>query len=570
MKNKEEEYRDLFLTEALENFEELNRLFIELEQQKSNKQVINALFRITHTLKGNAMAMGYDEIAGLAHVMEDVMGAIKSGLIQVDQSLCDSLFRANDKLGGLIKAVETGEKVSYLGIKSKLAIFLKNAMDEQDVTELPVEDPETFKSEGVEEVDDEGDTRQEITFAEVVQIPVRKMDELINLVGELIIERDRLMNVIAQSNGRATELDSLKRISSNLQYAITNARLVQMGFLFNKFHRIVRDAAAVENKKVNLVLKGTEIETDRNILKIISDSLIHVVRNSVSHGIELPAKRKEMGKRGTGTVTLDARYEKDNVMILVTDDGGGIDTAKIRKKIVEKGMVTAEVAQRLSDDEVTRFIFEPGFSSAAQVTEISGRGVGMDVVKRAVESIGGQVIVESKLGEGSTIKLLLPSSLSLKGALLFDVMGQEYAIPLAYTETAAYLMKKDIRKIANGLMAPHHDKTITVVFLRDLLQMKSFAELSNGHSPLHKSFNELSGDEQLSVIVVAHSGRRFGIVVDKLIQQKEIIEKALQKPLNNNRLIGGTTILGSGNVCPVIDVAAITDLLTKSQTIKAV
>lgn len=569
MKSKESEYRELFLVEAHENFEELNKLFIALEKEHGNRNAVNSIFRITHTLKGNALGMGFEAIADLAHVMEDIMGAIKNGEIELNTELFENLFKANDKLGALIKALDTGEKVSYLGLKTKLSVMLKNSLESKTKAEKNPEQQseESSAEQQPEEESEKNEAMPEITFADVIQIPVKKMDEIMNLVGQLIIERDRLIAVNSTNGQKTSEFEGLQRISSNLQYSIMNARMVQMGFLFNKFHRILRDAATVEKKNVNLVLKGTEIEIDRNILKIMSDSLVHLVRNAVSHGIESPEARKSAGKPESGSVTLDARYEKDNVVITISDDGKGIDEQVIRKKIVEKGMVSSDVAKKLTEEEVIMHIFEPGFSNAEKVTEISGRGVGMDVVKKAVESIGGQVKVSTEVGKGTTINLTLPSSLALKGALLFELNKQEYAVPLSYTEAVISLKKKDIHKLSSGLMTKYLKSSMSVIFLNDLIHLPNLSQVGQ-KGVLHKTFDKLEGEAELNAIVVSYSGKYLGIVVDKLLQQKEIIEKTLAKPLDKTKLLSGVTILGNGNVCPVIDVAAIMDLLFKSITLK--
>ncbi|MBV6646283.1 MAG: chemotaxis protein CheA [Cyclobacteriaceae bacterium] len=561
MKDKEAEYRELFLLEALENFEELNKLFIELEKDPSSKSAINAIFRIVHTLKGNAMGMGLDAIAELTHVMEDIMGAIKNGEVELVSELSNSLFRANDKLGNLIDAVKTGEKVSYVGIKTKLAIYLKNNRKE-------AEQETNSESERVEQPvaeQNQSEDERSITFADVIQIPVKKMDELINLVGELVIEKDRLMTTGQVNGKRSSEFETLQRITSNLQYSIMNARMVQVGFLFNKFHRIVRDAANIESKSVELVLKGTEIEIDRNVLKIISNSMIHLVRNAVGHGIESAEDRLQKGKEQSGTITLSARYEKDNVVISVSDDGGGIDHESIRKKIVEKGLVAPDVAKQLSDQDVTNYIFEAGFSNADKVTEISGRGVGMDVVKKAAESVGGQVTLESEIGKGSTINLIVPSSLALKGALLFELASQEYAIALSFAEAVISLKKHQIHKLSGGLIAQYQDKSISIVFLKDLINLPRLADIAE-KDKLFETFDQLEDDVEIPVIVVTNQGRITGLAIDRLLQQKEIMEKPLPRPLDQSKLLGGTTILGNGTVCPVIDVTAISDVLFKNFT----
>jgi len=572
MKSKEDEYRQLFLSEALENFEELNKLFIDLEKDQKNKKAIANIFRIIHTLKGNAMGMGYDKIAELAHVMEDVFGAIKEEEIVLERELMDSLFRANDKLGGLINSLNTGEKVSYLGIKTKLSIYLKNERnakgEEEDSVVESTEDEDIEHPQEVsptEQEDEEEKTEKEtsIAFAEIVQIPVKKMDELLNLVGELVIERDRLISFFGENSNSTLEFEGLKRISANLHYGIMNARMVQMGFLFNKFHRVLRDAAVAEKKEVQLNLKGTEVEIDRNILKIISDSLVHIVRNAVSHGIEDTEARKKTSKPSLATVTLEANLEKDNVLLSVSDDGKGIDANIIRKKVIEKKLVSSDAAHQMSDKEIIRYIFEPGFSSAEKVTEISGRGVGMDVVKRSVESIGGQVLIDTEIGSGTSIHLILPSSLALKGALLFAVAEQEYAIPLTYIDSVSYVRKKEIHNLSNNLMVNYQDTSVSLVFLEDIFSVDSTLDFAHQRT-FEEQMQNIGDEDVLNVIMAKHSGRKIGLVVDKLLRQKEIIEKKLPKPLDSSTLLSGSTILGSGSVCPELDIASIMDAFFQS------
>lgn len=571
---KESEYKDLFLIEARDNIEELNRLFVDLEKDHASLEIVNAIFRITHTLKGNAMGLGLESLAELSHVCEDVMLAIKEKRLVLGQKLFDLLFRANDKLGALVEAIETDEKVSYLGIKTSLAIFLKNELTTEEKAaqqaetsgdeDAPVDDAEE-KEEKVEKEDAtaaQAETSNQITFSDVIQIPVKKMDDLMNEVGQLIIERDRLIANAQDMGFRSSEFDRLQRITSNLQYSIMNARMVQVGFLFNKFHRVLRDAASIENKKVNLVLRGTETEIDRNILKILSDSLVHLVRNSVSHGIETEEERKKTNKPMVGTVQLGAHYERDRVVITVTDDGKGIDHEVIRRKIVEKGMVSQSVAKNLKPEEVVRYIFEAGFSNADKVNELSGRGVGMDVVKRAVESIGGQVRVNTTVGEGTTTSLHVPSSLALKGTLLFKVEEHDYAIALSYAESVVTFKKSELYKLGGGLMTKYQGEPVSIIFFRDVLSLQKLSDIYVRGS-LHKTFDTLEGDPGLSVIMVSYAGRMMGVVVDTVLQQKEIIEKPLAKPLDKNKLLSGTTILGNGKVCLVVDPAVMTDLIFK-------
>lgn len=617
-----DDYKEMFVAEALQNYEELNKLFTVLEKDHKDKKAINHIFRITHTLKGNAMGMGFEEIADLAHVMEDVFSEVKGGKVDLDEELFNNLFKANDKLGLLIDAITTEQKVSYKGIRTKLSVFLKNARQEMepeapaaepaaepkseekpveeaqpepkaapeeekspfdDVLEPVAETPETPQPESVEtpveqapqaetvleaeEIEEEEEIEEDapkIVFSDLVQVPVRKLDSLMNLVGELIIERDSLISKNAERGFNSNMLARLHRITSDLQYGVMDVRLIQIGFLFNKFHRIIRDVASIEKKKVDLNLEGTEIEIDRNILKIMSDSLIHLVRNSVSHGIEKPEDRVKAGKPEAGQVTLRARNEKDTVIIEIVDDGAGINHDIIAKKAVKMGLVSQEYINQASPDEINMLIFEPGFSGKDTVSEVSGRGVGMDVVKKATESIGGNIKVQTVIGGGSTISLSLPSSMAVKGALLFELNGQEYAVALSYTEAVVSLTKKDIHKVSNGLMASYLGKTISIIFLNDLYDLRNLSELGDEVN-LHKTFDEVKDNQKLDVLVASYGNKYVGFVVDKLLQQKEIVEKTLEPPLHDIDLVSGATILGSGNVCLVLDIANIIGTLFKDK-----
>ena len=603
MKSKDQEYKEIFLAEALENHEELNRLLTVLEKKPADKKSVDAIFRITHTLKGNAAGMGFKNVADFAHVIEDLFGEVREGNLSLDDGIFTSLFKAIDVLGELINATKDDAKVQFRGIKTKLEVLLKSVRQDAGAGTAPERPTESAtgkptarqrkgaapkggsakKSKAAAKNENKSATAPKVKadekpgegtgniaavpaeqkkadstkigFSDLVQVPVRKLDNLLNLVGELVIERDRII-AANSANVDTNEYARLNRISSDLQYSVMDVRLVQVGFLFNKFHRVVRDAASIENKKVSLTLKGTETEIDRNILQIISDSLIHLIRNAVGHGLEKPAERKKLGKPEEGNITLSAFSESDAVVIEISDDGNGIDASKVRAKAVGKGLVSAEDARQMSDDDIILMIFEPGFSTMDQVTSISGRGVGMDVVKKALDAIGGNISVETRQGKGSTFHLRLPSSMAVKGTLLFELDRETYAIPLSYTEAVVSLYKADIHKVSNGLVATYLGNTISVVFLKDLFTLKAGESVYN-KKVLHQSFEGLHPEKKLDIVIVSYNGRTIGFVVDKLLQQKEIVEKPLMKPMDKVKIISGVTIMGNGHVCLVFNVAAV-------------
>jgi two-component system, chemotaxis family, sensor kinase CheA len=567
MSTKEEEYREIFLSEALENYTEINRLLTVLEKNAADQKSIQALFRITHTLKGNATGMGYEKIAEMAHVMEDLFGAVREGKVSISIEMFTSIFKAADVLGELIDAIKNPKDIKYRGIKTKLEVLLKNAIaapvehktEGESIASAEVLNETETVLEAESEDSGENEIETNVSFSDLVQVPVQKLDNLLNLVGELVIERDR---IIASGNGKhsTNEYSRLNRISSDLQYSVMDVRLVQVGFLFNKFHRIVRDAASKEGKIVNLKLEGIETEIDRNILQVISDSLIHLIRNAVGHGVEKASVRKQNGKPEQGTIILQAASESDTVTIKIQDDGAGIDALRIKKKAVEKGLITAQEAAQLSDSDAMMLIFEPGFSTMDQVTAISGRGVGMDVVKKALDSIGGNIQMKSEIGKGTTFIMNLPSSMAVKSSLLFELDNETFALPLSYTESVVSIYKTDVHRTANGLITVHLGKTISLLFLHDLFKYKKVTGNVN-----RSAFDELHQEARLDVVVVSFNGKRLGLVVDKLLQQKEIIEKPLRKPVDSTSFVSGVTILGNGNVCPVLSIPGIINTLSQTQ-----
>ncbi len=609
-----DEIREIFLAEAIQAIEELSMLFTDLEKNHDSKKAINAIFRITHTLKANAAGMGFNDIASMAHLMEDIFSEIKNNKLELNTQLFNDLFKANDILAKMVAAIsDPSIKVIFRGTRTKLDVILREARGQGIVVSDDVPAPAPVKietapttpsaevlpsledfnaaieaahktndavsastdahSDVVEEVEEEEEVEEvtKVTFSDNINIPLRKLDNLLNLVGELIIERDRViaMSQMDAYGSKSNDFARLTRITSEIQYSVMDVRLVQVNVLFSKFHRIVRDVANLEGKKVQLLLEGTENEIDRNVLQIISDSLIHLVRNSVGHGIELEADRIKAGKNPIGTVTLSAKNEKDAIIIDIIDDGKGIDPNIIKKIAVKKGVITEDVAKTLSANDAMMLIFEPGFSSAEVVTSVSGRGVGMDVVKKSLDSIGGIVTVHSEIGKGSTMRLRLPSSMAVKGALLFELGESQFAIPLAYTDAVVSLKKNEIHKVRGGLLATYLERNISIVFLKDLFVLEQNGEVSNAIDlSLHKSFDQLQDDDMIYVLVVSYNNHDMGFVVDRLLQQKEIVEKPLQSPLDQIKFISGATILGNGNVCLVLDTPSISNFLFKSTKLK--
>ena len=540
MKTRDQEYRELFMAEALEYYDSMSRHLSELERTPDSGPSLNELFRLMHNLKANARAMGFTDLGEVAHHLETLFGLIRDQERTFSGPLIRVVFAGVDALGSMIRAVGANQPLP--DVSELLANLDRLVQGEAPVLE-EVDAPDTDEEAG-----------RKMELSDLVYIQVKKLDNLLNLVGELVIDRDRIMTLAQELDNPAllATAQHLFRISDDLQYSVMDARLVGVGVLLNKFPRVVRDVASSENKQVELTLSGQDVQIDRNILQIITDALLHLVRNAVSHGIETTAQRQAAGKPVVGQLTLSALTERDDVLIQVRDDGRGIDTEAVRRKAVERGLVTAAVAATLDEHAVWAYLFEPGFSMAQQVTDISGRGVGLDVVKLALDSLGGQLRVDSEMGVGTTFTLVLPTSIAVKGALLVEVEERAYAIPLMHTDTVLALQPEQLSVVGGVFVMHFQEKAVPVVPLRQLLH-------DEGDDALPAAIkSDLEGPQQ--VLVVNYNNRRLGLLVDRFLRQQNIVIKPLSKPLDTIDLFGGVTLLGNGQVCLVLDVPALTRL----------
>lgn len=373
-----------------------------------------------------------------------------------------------------------------------------------------------------------------------VRVDIEKLDTLMNLMGELVINKVRLEQ-IGQTH-RLTDLmetlEQMDRVTGDLQNIVMKVRMVPVSAVFNRFPRMVRDVSKELGKEINLTIEGEETELDRTVIDEIGDPIMHLLRNSLDHGVESPDVREAKGKSRTGEVGLIARHEGNNVVIMITDDGAGIDANKIRRKAVEKGMVTQSEADSLDDADAVRLIFLPGFSTAEQITDISGRGVGMDVVRSKIEALSGHVDVETHIDEGSIFKIKLPLTLAIIQAMLVRVQEEMYAIPLTSIDSTINIEPSDIQTVQNKEVIVLRGEIIPIIRMEEALQV-----------PHTKDSDE-------HFVVVVHAGEaKAGIVVDNLIGQQEIVIKTLGNLFAGLKLFGGATVLGDGRVALILDVA---------------
>ncbi|WP_288311279.1 chemotaxis protein CheA [uncultured Selenomonas sp.] len=381
---------------------------------------------------------------------------------------------------------------------------------------------------------------KKVHHSQSVRVDIEKLDTLMNLMGELVINKVRLEQ-IGQTHRLAdlTEtLEQMDRVTTDLQNIVMKVRMVPVSSVFNRFPRMVRDIAKELNKEINLTIEGEETELDRTVIDEIGDPIMHLLRNSCDHGVEEPDVRESKGKPRAGEVGLIARHEGNNVVIMVTDDGAGIDAAKIRAKAVEKGMISQEEADKMDDADAVRLIFLPGFSTADHISDISGRGVGMDVVRSKIEALSGHVDVETKIDEGSVFKIKLPLTLAIIQAMLVKVQEEMYAIPLGSIDSTINIQESEIKTVQNKEVIVLRGEIIPIIRMEKMLQV-----------PHVKDSDE-------TFVVVVHTGdAKAGIVVDNLIGQQEIVIKTLGSLFTGLKMFSGATVLGDGRVALILDVA---------------
>ena len=527
-------YIKFFFTEAEELITNLNRQLVLLEKNYSDADVINEIFRITHTIKGNASAVGFANISTFAHLLEDIFDKVRNGKLRFTKDIADTVFQAIDELADLIERTRKdgveSERLPQIAHKLHTIAGVKEAKEIKAEAGVPKVEKVEPKKARISEKD--------IRLSENVRIPTKNLDSMLNLIGEIIIDISKLEDLNRTlHNRRLKDINShLRRIVSDLQYEMMNVRLLDLAAIFDQFPRLVRDAAMSENKKVELVIEGEDIELDSKVIEKLKNPMIHIVRNAVSHGIELPDVRKRMGKPEKGLVKIEASRQKERVQIKISDDGAGIDPIVVAGKAVELGMITEEQANEFSDDEIFELIFEPGFTTSKKTSEVSGRGVGMDVVRSELSSIGGIVSIESARNKGTTFIIDVPLSIAVIKALLCDVSKKTIIIPSSVIEELLEVEPNKIQKISGQSHILLDENLIPIYDLGKILYGEPIKSL----------------DSRINLVVVRSGNRDVALWVDKFIREDEIVVKSFWMPAEV-RSITGATILGNGKVALILD-----------------
>lgn len=578
----------IFLDESRENIDLLDQEIINLETDPENKELMDEIFRAFHTLKGNAGIVGMKKFEKFAHIAEEVLTDIRDGNRKIDSDIITFMLDSLDRLKVLHRTmVETGsdeaevdeqpipenltEKKKSNSSKNKSQKTKKSSLGKQEAARdeivaddgswgiflenlelTEVEQPEKseivadkaeLKKTGAKKKDATTTVKKKAKPAggwsnpeSTIRVNVSLLDNLMNYVGELVLSRNQILEYAESLDDTSFDMtcQRFNMVTNDLQEIVMKARLMQVGNIFNRFPRVVRDVTRKNGKKVILKIEGEETELDKTVIDAISDPLTHIVRNAIDHGIETIEARKNAGKDPAGTLILKAYHEGGQVIVEISDDGAGIDPDFLRKKVVEKGLMTTEQVEALSDKEAIELVFLPGFSTAEKVTNISGRGVGMDVVMTNITNIGGRVEIFSKIQQGTTIKINLPLTMSIIDGLLIRIADERFVMPLSLVLECVELQHdegENGRRVANvrGDMVP---------YIR-LWESFSIAR-------------ESSALEQLVITQVG--GLRVGFTVDEVIGHYQTVIKTLGKVYRDVEGISGSTILGDGTVALILDI----------------
>lgn len=534
-----------FINESKEYVYSLENNIIELEKHPKNAKIINEIFRPFHTLKGVSSFMGLKKLNHISHETENILDLARNAKLAINQNVISVVLKAIDLIKKIIfnlSAEDRSERVNQLEI-DQLVAQLKNLVNQPQGAEetvsvststATVQEPIELESEPV---DFESQKKQD----DSIRIKTDKLDFLIDTVGELVIsfnlikEDKSVMNIF--DHEFIKKISQLNRVISDLQKASMALRMIPIGNTLQKMKRVIRDYTSQNHKPINLQLIGEETEIDRNIVDSLYDPLVHMIRNSCDHGIESPEDRLAIGKPKEGSVTLSAYHKGNSLVIDVMDDGKGLDKNRIYKKALEKNLIKKD--EPISDDQIYKMIFHPGFSTVEKVTKVSGRGVGMDVVQQAIKNLGGHVEIMTEPDIGSTFRLIFPLTLAIIEGMLVKVEQQLYIIPIGSIQRS---LKPDLQQInaifGKGETLRLNDKLIPIIRLN-----RKFS-LSNESRPLNESL----------LIIIQAGNKEFAIAVDHLIGIQSVVVKSLGEKFKDLEGVSGATIMGDGRVGLILDV----------------
>ncbi len=530
-------YRNLFVSESREHLRAFSELIVKLEQGSGSREDMYALFRSAHSLKGMAASMGYGDIAELSHTIEDLLDRVRKEELIFDTGIADLLLEGADLLEVMIADVSTELQTARDtgDLARRLATYRPAAAGGVPEFVADVKSPASYSpSPATGERDSHDDAPQ------TVRVRTEVLDNLINITGELITNKHRLLTVGKELESAPLDEATveLSRLLRDLHSEIVLVRLIPFAAVADRFPRVVRDLAKKIGKEVVFEVEGKEIELDRGILDELVDPLVHILRNAVDHALETPAEREACGKPSPGKIRLVVRRQKDQVVVVVEDDGRGMDPARLVDLAIEKGLVGPEAGRLMAPGEAFMLTCLPGFSTAREVTGVSGRGVGMDAVRSTIQTLGGNMAIESELGKGSRFILRLPLTIAIINVLLVRLSLIAVAIPVTNVQRTLELKRSLIYKRGRQALFDLDGEQLPLLSLNRIL-----------------GFPHGDAGELLPLFVCELKGRRVGLVVDSFIGQQEIFVKPLGRPLASMKGLGGGAVLGNGEVVFILDVA---------------
>lgn len=531
------EFHAIFFEEAQEHLDSMESLLLALDVSNPEDEQLNAIFRAAHSIKGSASTFGFPDIAAVTHELETLLDRVRKKELALTEEIVDITLVAKDLLRNQLAFHQGGETVDEADIKSICSAIQKLASGENTAVEQKPKVAEIIEASDV--VTPKATTGS--TASASIRVGVEKVDQLINLVGELVITQSMLAQTAQVEfieNERLYErLQQLERNTRELQESVMSIRMLPVSSVFSRFPRLVRDLAGQLGKQIELRTFGEATELDRGVIEKITDPLTHLIRNSVDHGIEMPDQRVENGKSAKGILTLSAFHQGGSVIIQIKDDGAGLNRDRILNKARERGL---NVTENPTDQEVWALIFAPGFSTADVVSDVSGRGVGMDVVRRNIESLGGRVDIASETGLGTTITIRLPLTLAIMDGMSIGVGDQLYIVPMTAIIESLRPAASDIKFIAGQGR---------LVFVRgEYLPMIALYEVF-GLKPVQKN-----PEDGILVIVDTELGRA-ALFVDELLGQRQVVIKSLESNYRKVPGISAATIMGDGSVSMILDVS---------------
>jgi two-component system, chemotaxis family, sensor kinase CheA len=551
----DEEMREIFesyLVEAREILDHLSQDLLALEKTPSDVNVLNNIFREMHTLKGTSSFLGFSQIAELAHTSEDLLNKLRKGDCAATSEIIDVLIDVHKTAGLLLQRIESRnlQPIEMKSILEKLRKGIQQAsapIQVQAVTPSIIE-PIMHAAELA------GGQPQHIVDT-TIRVDVGRLDDLMNLVGELVLARNRLSQAANSLTEKYERLDMSKQIAdvsgqidfvtTELQMAVMKTRMVPIEKVFSGLPLVAREVMRTTGKEVDLQIYGKETELDKSIIEELKDPLIHMIRNAVDHGIESPEERKSKGKPAQGIVVVNAERDGNYILITMEDDGQGIDIEKTKRKAIEKGLISEIEATEMSKSDALNLIFIPGFSMKQEITNVSGRGVGMDVVKTNIAKLKGLVEIDSNLGVGTIITLKLPLTLAIIQGLLLKVVDEIFAVPLSAVLEIVRITPEEIYSIQGREVIRVRDTILPLARMSDIIGKKQTVQQTL----------------VAYVVVVGWAEKRIGLLVDSLQGQKEVVIKTLGNYLGDVPGIAGSTILGDGSVILVIDVGRFIELV---------